>query len=129
MWQIRERSAVVKYGPERLLLNLVVPYTRRCTHKRSVLLTVELLPLQVEAVADSTCEATEGPELRPACVSSCKTACEAGLGRYAESSREFSGYALDEKARGRVLRGCERQCVAECGKPGQSYGFTVPYRH
>ena len=83
---------------------------------------------QVDAIADSTCKATEGAELRPACVTSCQTACEAGLGRYAASSRQFTGYPLDENIRGRVLRGCERQCVAECGKPGQSYGFSVPYR-
>ncbi len=84
--------------------------------------------LQVEALPNAACRASTGGELRPACATACQAACEAGLAQYAADSKALTGYALDETARGRVLRSCERQCVGECGKPGQSYGFASPYR-
>jgi len=83
---------------------------------------------QVEALPSAVCRSATGSELRPACATACQAACETGLARYAADSKALTGYALDETPRGRVLRSCERQCVGECAKPGQSYGFASPYR-
>lgn len=66
--------------------------------------------------------------MKPACISSCGTACEAAFEAYAAEYKQRMGYVLDEKDRVRLLKNCKRSCAYECTKGGKAYDFVVPYR-
>lgn len=76
--------------------------------------------------SNGTCAVSVGSELKPACESSCLGACTQTLRKYNEEAFLRTGFELDERAVGKVLRACSRQCTYECGKPGRGMSFSVP---
>lgn len=83
---------------------------------------------RLDVIGSPSCAQTTGSELKPACVASCQSACAAGVAKYAADAQSFSGYGVTSEARERVQRGCQRQCTYDCGKPGRSFDFSIPYR-
>lgn len=77
---------------------------------------------------NGTCAIAVGSELRPTCDSSCLGACTTTVRNFNEQNKALTGFELDERALGKVLRACERQCAKECMKGGKAFDFAVPSR-
>ena len=68
-------------------------------------------------------------QLKETCQASCSEACTASLKEYAERDSRLTGYSIDAKTKDRLAKSCIRQCTYECAKPGDKYGFAIPYRY
>ncbi|KAK9819424.1 hypothetical protein WJX74_002142 [Apatococcus lobatus] len=75
-----------------------------------------------------SCSRAEAPDLKQACVQTCGEACASGIKQYEERSLKASGLRMSTEDRSRLERSCNRQCPYQCNKPGQQYGFVVPFR-
>ena len=72
----------------------------------------------------------EGKDVKAACGGSCISACSAAFDKYATERLSLTGFQVvaSNGDKDRLLRACSRQCTYECGKPGNGYGFAVPFR-
>jgi hypothetical protein len=84
--------------------------------------------VQVLAAGERTCQQAEGSEMKPACITSCASACDVAFEAYAAEYKARMGYVLEEKDRQRLLKNCKRSCGYQCTKGGKVYDFVVPYR-
>ena len=84
--------------------------------------------MQSDAADNQLCKKTTGPDLQLACQASCGQACTGALDEYANRDSRLTGYSIDGKVREKLSTSCARQCTYECAKPGDKYGFAIPYR-
>eukprot|EP00877_Chromochloris_zofingiensis_P001123 jgi/Chrzof1/11010/Cz05g20090.t1 len=82
---------------------------------------------KVRAAGNLLCKESIGPDLKPACVASCSSACDAALKNYADMNEAETGYQIQPADKTRVLKNCRRSCVYECTKSGKARDFVVPY--
>ncbi|KAI8477431.1 MAG: hypothetical protein J3K34DRAFT_398231 [Monoraphidium minutum] len=74
------------------------------------------------------CKRATGPELKPACASSCREACSAALDAEAAKQLANTGLQLSPTDRKRMLRSCTRQCNYGCNGSGKTHDFVTPSR-
>lgn len=84
--------------------------------------------LQTNAADNQLCIRRTGPDLQQTCNASCGLACTAALNEYADRDSRLTGYSIDAKTKDKLSRSCTKQCTYECAKPGDKYGFAIPYR-
>lgn len=91
-------------------------------------IVTSFLRVQADQGDSQLCSKTTGPDLKETCAASCSQACTAALNDYTERDSKFTGYSIDAKAKDKLSRSCVRQCTYECAKPGDKYGFAIPFR-
>lgn len=84
--------------------------------------------MQSDAADNQLCSKTTGPDLKETCDASCGQACTASLKEYADRDSRLTGYSIDVKTKDKLAKSCMKQCTYECAKPGDKYGFAIPYR-
>ena len=84
--------------------------------------------VQADRADSQLCSQTTGPDLKETCGASCSQACAAALKDYTDRDSKFTGYSIEPKAKDKLSRSCVRQCTYECAKPGDKYGFAIPFR-
>ncbi len=84
--------------------------------------------LQTDAADNQLCSKRTGPDLQLTCNASCAQACTAALNEYADRDSRLTGYSIDGKTKDKLSKSCTKQCTYECAKPGDKYGFAIPYR-
>ena len=87
-----------------------------------------IVAVQSNAADNQLCSKTTGPDLVPTCNASCAQACTAALSEYADRDSRLTGYSIDSKTKDKLATSCTKQCTYECAKPGDKYGFAIPYR-
>lgn len=83
---------------------------------------------KTNAADSQLCIRRTGPDLQLTCNASCGQACTAALNEYADRDSRLTGYSIDAKTKDKLSRSCTKQCTYECAKPGDKYGFAIPYR-
>lgn len=84
--------------------------------------------MQADRADIQLCSKTTGTDLKETCAASCRQACTAALKDYTDKDSKFTGYSIDPKAKDKLSRSCIKQCSYECAKPGDKYGFAIPFR-
>ncbi|KAL0052430.1 hypothetical protein WJX82_002009 [Trebouxia sp. C0006] len=83
---------------------------------------------KTDAADNQLCSKRTGPDLQLTCNASCAQACTAALNEYADRDSRLTGYSIDGKTKDKLSKSCTKQCTYECAKPGDKYGFAIPYR-
>ena len=74
----------------------------------------------------STCVLSIGKDLPSVCQESCLGSCTETLRAYNAAYKTRTGFNLNEKETGRLLRACSGKCKYECSKAGQVFNFSIP---
>ncbi len=84
--------------------------------------------VQTDSADNQLCSRRTGQDLQLTCNASCGQACTAALNEYADRDSRLTGYSIDAKTKDKLSKSCTKQCTYECAKPGDKYGFAIPYR-
>ncbi|GBF88524.1 hypothetical protein Rsub_01239 [Raphidocelis subcapitata] len=74
------------------------------------------------------CKRSTGQDLKAACSTSCREACNAALDAEASKQQADTGLTLSPTDRKRLLRSCVRQCDYGCVGSGKTHDFVTPSR-
>ena len=74
------------------------------------------------------CRRATGPDLKPACATSCRAACSDALDAEAAKQQAETGLPLSPSDRKRLMRGCVRQCTYGCVGSGKTHDFVTTSR-